>query len=76
MLVDFRYIDTSESFEARIDADEMLSDLDSELRENFMPLLERFYNLFEVRGSHQIRCTCALSRVFFAGAKCLWICKV
>jgi WASH complex subunit strumpellin len=47
ILFDFRYLKAAEAFDEKIDADTDLIDLDEEFRENHMPLLDRFYKLFE-----------------------------
>jgi len=47
ILLDFRYLKEPEKYDAQIDNDLETVDLDEEFRENHLPLLERFYQLFE-----------------------------
>jgi WASH complex subunit strumpellin len=47
ILLDFRYLRSSELYDEKIDADADIVDLDEEFRETHLVLLERFYKLFE-----------------------------
>eukprot|EP01083_Nonionella_stella_P029125 80259_1 len=47
VLFDFRYLERAELEERKIDGNEVLSELDDEFRENHLPILERFYQLFD-----------------------------
>lgn len=46
ILFDFRYIKMQEQYDAFIDSNPQLIDLDEEFRENHSSLLQRFYRLF------------------------------
>lgn len=46
LLFDLRYLKSPELFEQRVEANDELLALDEELRDAFLPLLERFYLLF------------------------------
>lgn len=47
VLFDFKYLKTPEVFDERVEASSELLDLWDELRENFMPLIERYFQLFD-----------------------------
>jgi len=47
VIFDFSYLRNPELHESRIGGDIDLSDLDEELRESLLPMIERFYSLFE-----------------------------
>uniref|UniRef100_A0A7S3YNZ3 WASH complex subunit strumpellin n=1 Tax=Lotharella globosa TaxID=91324 RepID=A0A7S3YNZ3_9EUKA len=47
IILDFKYLKNPDEFEDRIEKDEDTAELDEEFRENHLPLLERFYSLFE-----------------------------
>lgn len=47
VLFDFRYLKTTEAHEERVESSAALLDLDDEFRENNLPLVERFFTLFD-----------------------------
>lgn len=47
IILDFKYLQNPDEHEEKIEKDEEASELDEEFRENHLPLLERFYSLFE-----------------------------
>lgn len=47
VICDFNYFTGSEAFERRLDSSPVLSEVDQELRENYIELLSSFYFLFE-----------------------------
>ena len=47
VLFDFRYLKTTEAHEERVESSAALLDLDEEFRENNLPLVERFFTLFD-----------------------------
>ncbi|KAK3252031.1 hypothetical protein CYMTET_38655 [Cymbomonas tetramitiformis] len=47
VLFDFRYLKATEYYESKLESETRLLELDDEFRENNLPILERFFQLFE-----------------------------